>query len=252
MTDYNAADNSAKCYELAIKTMREKLESFHRVEIGECTLYRADCRELLPLLPKVDAVVTDPPYGVLSETGSAATRRSGGNQNDGKMVWDIAPCATVLGALRSMSEWQMFWGGCHLDLPPTFGYLVWDKQIDGLNFGEVEYCWTNARFAPRVFRYRAVGVDGGKLHPTQKPVQLIKWGIEFLPKARTILDPFMGSGTTAVACVKLGRKFIGVEIDDKYFDIACKRIRDAYAQPDFFVSRVPEPKAEQLGMFNQP
>lgn len=225
--------------------MRDKLASFRREQIGDCTLYLGDCRELLPLLPKVDAVVTDPPYGVLSESGSAATRRSGSHPNAGIMAWDIAPEASLLGALRDTSEWQMFWGGCHLNLPPTFGYLVWDKQIDGLNFGEVEYCWTNAKFAPRVFRYRAVGIDGGKQHPTQKPVQLMQWCLGFIPKARTILDPFLGSGTTGVACVKLGRRFIGIEIEERYFDIACKRIRDAYAQPDMFVEP-PKPKPEQL------
>ena len=215
--------------------------------IGDCSLINADCREVLPTLGKVDAVVTDPPYGVLSETGSAATRRSGGNQNAGVMPWDVAPKADLLALLRDYSEWQMFWGGCHLELPPTFGYLVWDKQIDGLNFGEVEYCWTNTKFAPRVFRYRAVGVDGGKQHPTQKPIQLMQWCLGFLPDADTILDPFMGSGTTGVACVKLGRKFIGIEIEPKYFDIACRRIEQAYRQPDLFVSPpAPKPVQEAL------
>ena len=85
-------------------------------------------------------------------------------------------------------------------------------------------------------------------HPTQKPLALLSWCIEKLPdNAHTILDPFMGSGTTGVACVKLGRKFIGIEIEPKYFDIACKRIRDAYAQPDFFVAP-PAPKPEQLSL----
>jgi DNA modification methylase len=213
-----------------------------RVEqIGDCTLMLGDCRKILPTLGKVDAVVTDPPYGVLSETGSAATRRSGSHPNAGKMSWDVAPVAHFLDLLQDASTWQMYWGGCHLDLPPTFGYLVWDKQIDGLNFGEVEYCWTNARFAPRVFRYRAVGIDGGKQHPTQKPIQLMQWCLKFVPNAQTILDPFMGSGTTGVACVKLGRKFIGIEISEEYFDISCRRIEKAYAQPDLFVD-APKPE----------
>lgn len=219
--------------------------------IGNCTLYLGDCREILPTLGKVDAVVTDPPYGVLSESGSAATRRSGSHPNAGRMIWDVAPGASVLGYLREMSGAQMIWGGCHLDLPPTFGYLIWDKQIDGLNFGEVEYCWTSAKFAPRVFRYRAVGIDGGKQHPTQKPMQLMQWCLGFLPDAKTILDPFMGSGTTGVACVKLGRKFIGIEIDPGYFDIACRRIEAAYSQPDMFVEAEKRLPAEQLGMFTE-
>lgn len=216
-----------------------------RVEqIGECTLYLGRCEDVLPTLGKVDAVVSDPPYGVLSNSGSAATRRSGGNQNAGVMSWDVAPEAGLLDVLGGMSDVQMYWGGCHLDLPPTFGYLVWDKEIDGLNFGEVEYCWTSTRFAPRIFRYRAVGIDGGKQHPTQKPIQLMRWCLGFVPNANTILDPFMGSGTTGVACVKLGRRFVGIEIEPKYFDIACRRIEAAYRQPDLFIEQ-PKPKAEQ-------
>ena len=220
------------------------------VIIGDATLYLGDCREILPTLGRVDAVVTDPPYGVLSQTGSAATRRSGGNANAGIMAWDVAPVADFMDEIRSKANIQAIWGGCHLELPPTVGYLVWDKQIDGLNFGEVEYCWTSEKFAPRIFRFRAVGVDGGKQHPTQKPIQLMKWTIDHLPSAvNSILDPFMGSGTTGVACAKLGRKFIGIEIDERYFEIACKRIEAAYAQPDMFVAP-PAPRPVQTNLFD--
>jgi site-specific DNA-methyltransferase (adenine-specific)/modification methylase len=250
MTDtYDAADNSRKCYDLAIETMREKLESFRCERIGPHVLYLGDCREILPLLPRVDAVVTDPPYGVLSASGSAATRRSGGNQNAGVMAWDVAPAQEVLDALRKRSKWQMVWGGCHLELPQTFGYLVWDKKIDGLNFGEVEFCWTNAKFAPRVFRFRAVGIDGGKEHPTQKPIQLMCWCLGFLPDAKTVLDPFMGSGTTGVACHNRGLRFTGIELEPKYFDIACRRIDEAMKQPDLFIEQ-PVSRPVQLSLMD--
>ena len=195
------------------------------------TIYHGDCREILPQLPKVDAVITDPPYGVLSESGSAATRRSGGNKDSGVIAWDVAPTEEILDAIKGKSDVQMLWGGCHLFLPPTFGYLVWDKQIDGLNFGEVEFCWTNQKFAPRIFRYRAVGVDGGKVHPTQKPVDLMQWCIGFT-NAQTILDPFMGSGTTLVAAKNLGRKAVGIEIEEKYCEIAAKRLAQEVMQFD--------------------
>ncbi len=188
------------------------------------TIYHGDCREVLPTLPKVDLVLTDPPYGILAEGGSAATRRSGGNKNDGRMAWDIAPNLIEIEQLKASSYLQMIWGGCHLSLPPTFGYLVWDKQIDGLNFGEVEFCWTNLTFAPRIFRHRAVGVDGGKIHPTQKPVALMAGCISFAPQARTILDPFMGSGTTLVAAKRAGLPAIGIEIEERYCEIAAKRL----------------------------
>jgi site-specific DNA-methyltransferase (adenine-specific) len=186
------------------------------------SIYHGDCREILPTLA-FDATVSDPPYGVLAESGSAATRRSGGNKDNGVMAWDVAPDKGLLDVL--IAKPAMLWGGCHLFLPPTFGYLVWDKQIDGLNFGEVEYCWTNMRFAPRVFRYRAVGVDGGKVHPTQKPEALMLWCFGFLPTVvGTILDPFMGSGTTLRAAKDLGRKAIGIEIEERYCEIAAKRL----------------------------
>lgn len=188
--------------------------------------------DILPTLKGVDCVITDPPYGILADSGSAATRRSGENKNRGKIQWDIAPTDEALSLLRSRSGTQMIWGGCHLHLPPTFGYLIWDKRIDGLNFGECEFCWTNMRFAPRIFRYRAVGVDGGKIHPTQKPAALMRWCLGFTEG--NILDPFMGSGTTGVACARLGRKFIGIEIEKKYFDIACERIDREYAQGKLF------------------
>lgn len=214
------------------------------VIIGNAELWLGDCREILPTLPKVDAVITDPPYGVLSESGSAATRRSGGNQDNGVMAWDIAP--DFMPQILEMAPKQMIWGGCHLELAPTFGYLIWDKQIDGLNFGEVEYCWTNQKFTPRIFRYRAVGVDGGKVHPTQKPAALMVWCINRIGNPETILDPFMGSGTTGVAAMRLGRKFIGIEINETYFNIACERIENAQRQESLFTEPKAKPKQESL------
>lgn len=203
------------------------------VTIGDATLYHGDCLEILPTLPKVDAVITDPPYGILSASGSAATRRRS-NVDGGVMAWDIRPDAVALRVIVEAGDRAAIWGGCHLELGPTFGYLVWDKEIDGLNFGECEFCWTTQTFAPRIFRWRAVGVDGGKVHPTQKPIALMEWCAARLGGDGDVLDPFMGSGTTGVACANLGRKFIGIEIERKYFDIACERIDNAYRQARLF------------------
>lgn len=186
------------------------------------TIYHADCMDVLPFVT-ADVVLTDPPYGVLSESGLAATRRSGGNKDNGVMTWDIAPCADALALILGIGKAHAIWGGCHLALPPTLGYLVWDKKIDGLNFGEVEYCWTDLKFAPRVFRLRAVGIDGGKQHPTQKPVALMRWCLQFLPDG-TVLDPYAGSGTTLVAAKRHGRCAIGIEINEAYCEIAAKRL----------------------------
>lgn len=203
------------------------------VIIGDATLYHGDCLEILPALDKVDVVVTDPPYGILSDTGSAATRRSGGNKDNGVVHWDKSLSVSAVDAVISSGRSAFVWGGCHMPLPPTFGYLIWDKVCDGLNFGEVEFCWSTEKFAPRKLRERAAGMDGGKQHPTQKPVRVMEWCLSFAPNG-DVLDPFMGSGTTGVACANLGRKFIGVEIEKKYFDIACERIDAAYAQGRLF------------------
>ena len=188
------------------------------------TIYHGDCREILPSLPKCDLLLTDPPYGILADGGSAATRRSGGNRDNGHISWDVGVDRATLALLLSSAEFSMIWGGCHFELPPTFGYLVWDKQIDGLNFGEIEFCWTGGRFAPRIFRYRAVGVDGGKIHPTQKPVALMKWCLSFVPTARTVLDPFCGSGASLIAAKEDGLTAIGIEIEKRYCEIAAKRL----------------------------
>ncbi len=134
-----------------------------------------------------------------------------------------------------------------MPLPPTYGYLIWNKKCEGLNFGEVEFCWTNLKFAPRIIEKRAAGMDGGKQHPTQKPIVVMEWCINHLPKdTQTILDPFMGSGTTLVACAKMGRSGIGIEIDEDYYNIAVKRVEEAYLQPDMFVEQ-PKAKPEQEG-----
>lgn len=136
------------------------------------------------------------------------------------------------------SKDQIIWGGNYFTdyLPPTMQWLVWDKGQRDFSLADCEFAWSSQEKASRIFDYpRSRALQDGKEHPTQKPLALMKWCLEFLPKAETVLDPFMGSGTTGVACVKLGRKFIGIELDPKYFDIACRRIEEAYKQPSLFI-----------------
>ncbi len=210
------------------------------------TIYHGDCREVLPSL-QADVLLTDPPYGVLAN-GSAAVRRSQGNGDAGNVPWDIPLDLQTIQLLMVAAPTQLIWGGLHLSLAPTFGYLVWDKQIDGLNFGECEVCWTNLRFAPRIFRYRAVGVDGGKQHPTQKPVDLFKWCPSFAPDG-LVVDPFLGSGTTVVAAKWLGRKAIGIEQNEAYCEMAAKRL----AQEVFdFSEAIPAGVRTDRGGLEQP
>jgi site-specific DNA-methyltransferase (adenine-specific) len=212
------------------------------VTIGRATLYLGDCRDILPTLPKVDAVVTDPPYGigVCGNEGGVTSLKSGA-KDYGKQEWDREPIEQAeIDLLLAASDHQIIWGGNYFasHLPDSQCWLVWDKLSgEGFSLADVELAWTSFDKAARMFRRsRTVTFSEGKEHPTQKPIGLKKWCISHLPEGcEIILDPFMGSGTTGVAAVQMGRSFIGIEREPKYFDIACKRIEDAQRQGDFFV-----------------
>ena len=217
--------------------------------IGDATLYLGDCLEILRTLGKVDAVVTDPPYGIGEDGGRFRDRKGGGHRVLPKMDWDTKrPAGSTFTTLRCMSRHQIFWGGNYFAdvLPPKRGWLYWDKRMGG-DYSDGETAWTSIDMVLRSFSH--CNKEHGKEHPTQKPVPLMKWCIEYLPDdCQTILDPFMGSGTTGVACAKLGRKFIGIEIEPRYFDIACKRIENAYRQGDMFIEPPPKPVQEDMGL----
>ena len=153
------------------------------------------------------------------------------------MSWDKTPAsADLMSLVFSRARWQIIFGGNYYKMPPASCWLVWDKQIGG-SFADCELAWTNLPKAVQRIRYRWSGFlrqnnEPRGDHPTQKPVEVMKWCLAQLPDdATTILDPFMGSGTTGVACVQLGRRFIGIEREREYFDAACRRIAAAYAQP---------------------
>jgi DNA modification methylase len=212
------------------------------VIIGNATLYLGDCRDILPILGKVDAVVTDPPYGIGEAAGKNASRNNLAAAKDyGNDTWDNEPiCPEVMAMVRASGRWNVMFGGNYYDCPPASCWLVWDKENTG-DFADCELAWTNLPKAVRRIRYmwngmlRANGEARGD-HPTQKPIGVMKWAIGHLPEPnKTILDPFMGSGTTGVAAVQMGKEFIGIEREPKYFDIACKRIEDAQRQGDMFI-----------------
>ena len=198
------------------------------VTIGNATLYLGDCLEILPTLDKVDAVVTDPPYGI-NINKSSRLSISRGHVNE---TWDEQPADVSI--LLAMDIPTIIWGGNYFGLPATRCVLVWDKDNPGRDFADFEMAWTNLDQVARRIIQRPMNMDGGKVHPTQKPARVMDWCLSFIPDANTVLDPFMGSGTTGVACANLGRKFIGIEIDEKYFDIACERIEAAQAQGRLF------------------
>ena len=205
--------------------------------IGDCRLIQGDCMNIMPLLGKVDAVLTDPPYGI----GIAANPV---RQKHRKKKWDdFSATDDHISSMLRISIEQIIWGGNYFALPPSRGFLVWDKkQPENFSLAMCEQAWWSRDTNAKVFSRSVLGYE--KSHPTQKPVALMQWCLGFLPDAETILDPFMGSGTTLVACAKLGRKGIGIELDPDYFDIACKRVEEAYRQPDLFVAPPEAPKQE--------
>ena len=229
-----------------------------KVEIGDATLYLGDCMDILPTLGKVDAVITDPPYGTGFSFGSKAKTPK---QKDGSMwgkdwgqmfgddkKFDPMP-------LFKHGKIQIIWGAnwfCDF-LPPANVWLVWDKDTpEGMSLSDCEIAWTSIK-GGGVRRkkimwsgFRREGEVREHYHPTQKPVRLMSWCIEQAGNSKTILDPFMGSGTTGVAAIQMGRKFIGIEREPKYFDIACERIEAASKQVDMFIE---QPKQEQESMF---
>lgn len=211
--------------------------------IGPHRLFLSDNRDVLPIISSVDACVTDPPYGIgigRMQRGKWASAALGASQWD-----DVAPDLSILPNVPAI-----VWGGNYFNLPPSRAFLVWDKGAGfrGRDFAECEMAWCSFDANARVFSYDplARGDYRGKVHPTQKPVALMEWCLGFLPDAKTILDPFAGSGTTGVACQKLGRTFIGIEKDPDYFAIMCKRIDEAMRQPDLFIAPPTPAKQEAL------
>lgn len=213
-----------------------------------------DCREALPTLGKVDAVVTDPPYGINENDRKIASRGKLAAPIDyGVVAWDKKPIdAELIALIRNSSKWQIIFGGNYFEgLGPTSCWLVWDKKNGANDFADCELAWTNLPKAVRRIEWLWNGMirkgDDVREHPTQKPEGVMKWCIEHVPPpASLILDPFMGSGTTGVAAVKLGRKFIGIEIHEPYFDIACRRIQAALDAPDMFVEQPKPAKQEAM------
>lgn len=220
--------------------------------IGAATLYLADCRDVLPTLGKVDAVVTDPPYGI----GYAHSGFYDGTIGITKAA-NLRGAPPVVGDDKPFDPmpWLQFpnvlmWGANHYHarLPDKGRWLAWNKLADREpwdSFADVEFAWHSGKGASRIFSMMWKGLacdkrgeNGGlREHTTQKPIRLMRWCIEqakVLP-GQIILDPFMGSGTTGVAAVTMGRRFIGIEIEPRYFDIACRRIEQAQRQSDLFI-----------------
>lgn len=190
-------------------------------------------------------LVTDPPYGIRI---AANGRVGGGTGGKGTWVkeyepttWDDSTADEAIALALRLVDRAIIFGGNYYPLPPARCWLVWDKETTG-NFADCELAWTNLDKTVRRIRHlwnglaRAGNEPRGD-HPSQKPLNVMKWCIGHLPSdAQTILDPFMGSGTTGVAAVQMGRRFIGIERETHYFQVACRRIEEAQRQGDLFVA----------------
>ena len=213
--------------------------TFEVVTIGDATLYRGDCAEVLPLLPAVDAVITDPPYGIGFAADPTTSQWNAGMRPE---TWDNSAVEMhVLDQLRYLGKVQIIWGGNYYPLPPTRGWLVWYKPDAPPSMAMCELAWTNQDRNTRQLSWSISATNAERVgHPTQKPVAVMRWCIQRADDAmrvrpvQSVLDAFMGSGTTGVACAQMGRTFIGIEREPKYFDIACMRIEQAYAQGQLF------------------
>lgn len=207
--------------------------TFETVTIGPCRLIRGDCLDVLPTISGVDAVVTDPPYGTRGIDAESRHDAANGWKQYGVLEWDKSrPPKSHFDAILDLCVVTTIWGGNYFAdyLPPTSKFLIWDKGQTDFSLADVEQAWCSWDGAARRITYsRALAMKDGKVHPTQKPVAVMEWNIRQLPAVGAILDPFMGSGTTGVACINTDRKFIGIELEPKYFDIACHRIERAWA-----------------------
>lgn len=226
-----------------------------KVVIGDCELWHGDCREVLPLLPACDLILTDPPYGIGEAAKNNKSRGVLAQAKDyGKATWDNEPPpAWVIELMRAKGRWQVLFGGNYYALPPATCWLVWDKDNGENDFADCELAWTNLPKAVRRLRWKWHGMLQQDMsnkevreHPTQKPVPVMRWALMQVRDAATVCDPFMGSGTTGVACVHEGRRFVGIERERRYFDVACERIAQAQREQPLLP---PEPQAapEQQG-----
>ena len=198
---------------------------YHDEQYG-ITIYHGDCRDILPHLEPVDLVLTDPPYGIERfKTGSLRFDKKG--EYPKGIGWDVKPEKELLLKLILFARQTIIWGANNLELPTSEYFFVWDKAQTVDNFASAELAYTNIKQPAKVFRYSIHQHNQReKLHPTEKPIKLMEWCIKFADTyTHTILDPFMGSGTTLVAAQQLGRRAIGIEIERKYCDIAIERLR---------------------------
>lgn len=191
------------------------------------TLYCGDNRRILPLLGNFDVLLTDPPYGI----GKIMQGGTWGNKFKGAYeAWDAAPPPRwMFGYLMEITKHQIIWGGNYYELPPQRGWLVWEKPKMP-TMGDAELAWTSLDQPPKSYNENR-SPDGDRDHPTQKPASLMKWCLQQVPAAGSVLDPWAGSGTTLLAARELGRRCVGIEINEQYCKAAVRRLSQRLLWP---------------------
>ncbi len=209
------------------------------MRIGDATLFCGSCYDIAPCIEKFDAIIADPPYGYAYAHGGGDKRPWGITERQKPMHGDFGTMSFDPRPIFNLcpDKPQIWWGAhCYADkLPLSRAWLVWNKGIgDGVSLGQSELAWTNLDMSIKTKNHLWNGYAKGsevgtpRVHPTQKPIAIMAWCLSLIPMADIIFDPFMGSGTTGVATLKLGRKFIGIEKDPHYFEVACRRIEEAW------------------------
>ena len=218
--------------------MDQAVKPYYEDTDSGITIYHGDCREILPTLGSCDLVLTDPPYGIGADRNLRAGLQHGAaaapSKDYGDGCWDGAPPEqTLLDAMVASARYAIVWGGNYFRFRPTAGWLVWDKDNGGNGYADCELAWTNLPHAIRRLRYRWMGMlqehmgadKEERVHPTQKPLDVMRWAPLQAPEdCSTILDPFMGSGTTLRAAKDMGRHAVGIEIEERYCEIAAQRL----------------------------
>ena len=216
------------------------IEPYFSTDLGK--LYCGDCLSVMPELEPVDLVLTDPPYGL----GKRLCGGTWGSKYGGGLKWDTGN-GQFLNMVFSISANQIIWGGNYYRLPPSRCWLVWHKPDAVKTMANAELAWTSYDKNSKTIIHSIAATNKERVnHPTQKPLMVIRWCLSQDQNAANILDPFMGSGTTAIACEQLGRRWIGIEISEKYCEIAKQRIIRERQQLKLFKPEIKKPVQESM------
>lgn len=288
---YNPSDDGMKSYYAAIEAKRERGDAHYpsrspikRKEIiGSCELYLGDCLEILPLLERVDSIITDPPFEKEAHTAVRRTQASIRTDTPAELgfdaiteetrlavpLWAAGNCSGWLLAfcqVEAVSAWRDAMEAAGLKYKRGMAWVKPDSspQFNGQGPAQGYECIASAWCGSGISRWNGGGrrgvfthltnqPDRDGRHPTEKPVPLMRELVGlFTGPGQVVLDPFMGSGTTALGCIKTGRRFVGIERDPVHFQTAVERIEDAVSRPDLFIESSKPPEPEQVSLFGGP